>query len=439
MSKSKDRINIMWFRRDLRLEDNTALNHALQSNLPILCIFIFDTNILNRLPSKTDRRIQFIHYHIQLIHEKLLQHNSGLKVLFGNPIDELKLILSEFQVENIYCNHDYEPYATLRDQNIRELCNQYSCVFHSFKDQVVFERTEICKSDGTPYHVFTPFKNKWISTYEQQIEGENTSIIPLNNFYKIPQSQILRLTDLGFNPISFEMNIPELNLTSLKKYNQLRNLPSEDAGSKLSIHLRFGTISIRKIVQQAKQINQQWLFEFIWREFFMMLLWNYPTLIDEPKNKKFENINWINDEKQFELWCEGNTGYPIVDAGMRELNKTGYMHNRVRMIGASFLCKHLLIDWKWGEAYFANHLNDFELSSNNGNWQWVVGCGFDAAPYFRIFNPISQAKKFDPQQLYICKWIEDFNTDKYPYPIVDHALARKRCLEVYAKALKSVN
>lgn len=426
-------IGIFWFRRDLRLEDNIALNQALNSNIDILPIFIFDQNILENL-EKNDARVSFIHDLLNQIQEKMKQNGKSLAIFHGNPLDIFKKLITENKVSAVFANRDYEPKARERDKEIYYFLEKNNIPFKSFKDQVIFERTEIIKDNGTPYQVFTPYSKRWIEQAKKITFEVNTNI-PYEHFtnHKYP---FLSLQDIDFEksdilvkPFIFSDNL-------IQNYEETRNIPSLDSTSYLSPHLRFGSVSIRFLVQKAIQFeNKGFLNELIWREFFMQILWHFPHTVNQSFKPIYDNIIWKNDEAKFKKWCEGKTGYPMVDAGMRQLNATGYMHNRVRMIVASFLCKHLLIDWRWGEAYFAQKLLDFELSSNVGNWQWAAGSGVDAAPYFRIFNPSEQQKKFDPKESYIKKWIPEYGTSYYPKPIVDHKTARDLCLETYKKAL----
>lgn len=432
----KREISIVWFRRDLRLNDNKALYHAIQAGNPILCVFIFDDNILSKLPNKSDRRLDFINQQLVKINAKLIQFDSSLKVLFGDPEEKIKELLTQYMVKNVFCNSDYEPYSIQRDSRVNKICQEYGCGFHQSKDQVIFEKNEIVKSDNTPYHVFTAYKNKWRSVLNESDIQNNLYILSKDTFLAQNPTPIPSLENFSFKTLSIQFSKPAIDEDKIKAYDCNRDFPSVDIGSHLGIHLRFGTISIRSLISNNISSSEQWINQLIWREFYMMLLWHYPSLIHTPRNKKFESIQWNNDSLLFENWCSGNTGYPMVDAGMRELNQTGYMHNRVRMICASFLCKHLLIDWKLGEQYFANTLDDFELASNNGNWQWVVGCGFDAAPYFRVFNPTLQAKRLDPKRTYIKKWVPELGTEHYPDPIIDHTFARHRCIKVFSESLK---
>ncbi|SKB34116.1 cryptochrome/photolyase family protein [Daejeonella lutea] len=430
----KREVSIFWFRRDLRLVDNTALYYALSSKYPVLPVFIFDPQILDKLTEKHDARVAFIHQTICDIDTQLRRTGSSLYVLHSPVLDAFKQIFENFNVREIFSNHDYEPYAILRDNQIRKLANSKGINFQTFKDQVIFERSEILKSDGSPYTVFTPYAKKWRQKYNENKPETFQSEKQLAALLKIDFKQIPSLKELGFTNLHPTLLPLKLDAETIGDYHKTRNLPGIAGTSQASPYLRFGTLSIRHLVSLAFKWNESWLNELIWREFFMMILFHFPHVVDQSFKKKYDNIPWRNNEHEFELWCKGETGYPIVDAGMRQLNEIGWMHNRVRMIVAGFLTKHLLIDWRWGEAYFAQKLIDYELSSNNGNWQWAAGSGCDSAPYFRIFNPTSQTLKFDPKLHYIKTWIKDFN--KYHLvPIVEHEFARKRALDVYKKAL----
>jgi deoxyribodipyrimidine photo-lyase len=426
-------INIIWFRRDLRLFDNAALYHALKSNRPVLPLFIFDTNILDELENKSDARVTFIYKALEQMHAELKKLNSGMKIFHGNPVEIWKQIISEYKIEKVFTNHDYEPYAQKRDAEIENLLKRKNISFYTFKDQVIFERDEVMKDDGSPYTVFTPYSKKWKAKlndfYLQSYPCEKY----FYNWVKYNADDFPKIETMGFQFSS--LSFPDKNVSDelLEHYAELRNIPGVNGTSKLSVHLRFGTISIRQLARQAQQHSIKYFDELIWREFYQMILWNFPHVVGKAFKREYDNIPWSHNEEQFEKWREGKTGFPIVDAGMRELNATGYMHNRVRMIVAGFLTKHLLIDWRWGEAYFAEKLLDFELASNNGGWQWAAGTGVDAAPYFRIFNPTEQVKKFDPDLVYIRKWIPELDSLDYPQPMVDHVKARQRALDVYKK------
>lgn len=425
------KVVIFWFRRDLRLHDNTALFHALKCSDAVLPIFIFDTNILHDLKNKKDKRVDFIHQTLERIQDKLIAQGSSLHVEYGSPQKALEKLISLYNISAVYTNHDYEPSAIERDQQIGEYLKSKNIAFHTFKDQVIFEKNEVMKSDGTPYTVFTPYSKVWKQNLQQQPITTFDSEKWQQNFIQLSPLHFPSLEEIGFEKSDLIYPEPEWNEALIKKYHDTRNIPSIKGTSMLSVHLRFGTISIRKLVKHAINTNEQWLNELIWREFFMMILFHFPHVVKNSFKAKYDKIEWRNNQEEFIAWCQGKTGYPIVDAGMRELNETGFMHNRVRMIVASFLTKHLLIDWRWGEAYFAEKLLDYELSANNGNWQWAAGSGCDAAPYFRIFNPEEQTKKFDPEEKYIRKWVKERSK-----AIVDHKLARERCLEVYKKAVK---
>jgi deoxyribodipyrimidine photo-lyase len=422
-------IAIFWFRRDLRLEDNKGLYAALTSGLPVVPLFIFDSDIVDGL-SKDDARVTFIHDQLTKLNNELASNNSSVLVKFGKPAEVWKQLMEEHKISAVYTNHDYEPYAISRDQAVANLLGTKGINFHTFKDQVIFERSEVTKDDGLPYTVFTPYRKKWMARLTQADYASHESELCLANFSK-QSFKMPALSDLGFERSN--INVKPFRLEAMDRYEEHRNFPAKEATSYLSPHLRFGTVSVRGLVRQALATNDTFLGELIWREFFMQILYHFPRVVNESFRKEYDSIQWINDETQFEKWCQGKTGYPLVDAGMRELNQTGYMHNRVRMVVASFLTKHLLIDWRWGEAYFAEKLLDYELSANNGNWQWAAGTGCDAAPYFRVFNPSEQLKKFDPKMTYCRKWLGN-DIGKYP-PIVDHAFARKRALEVYKAGL----
>jgi deoxyribodipyrimidine photo-lyase len=431
-------ISIFWFRRDLRLEDNAGLYHALKSGLPVLPVFIFDTGILNKLETKTDKRVEFIHQQIGLLKNTLQQLGSDLAVYHGAPEEVWETIVSAGNVANVFANHDYEPEAISRDEHIKRLLSQKKIIFQTYKDQTVFEKVEVAKDDGSPYTVFTPYAKKWKTKLSAFYVKAYSTEKYVQHFLKTkPLTEMPSLEELGFTP-TFEV-FPGKNVSRkiILGYTAQRNFPAIAGTSRLGIHFRFGTISIREKARKALALNETFLNELIWRDFYMMILSNFPHVATGAFRKEYEGIDWRNHEKEFEAWCMGKTGYPIVDAGMRELNATGFMHNRVRMITASFLTKHLLIDWRWGEAYFAQKLLDYDLSANNGGWQWAAGCGTDAAPYFRIFNPTLQMQKFDKELVYVKKWIPELFTTGYPKPIVEHDLARKRCLEVYKKGLSA--
>ena len=422
------KISIFWYRRDLRLEDNTGLFKALNENKNILPIFIFDDAILDELP-EDDARVNFIYESLAKINKQLNKHNTSLQILKGQIDNVWKNLVTTYDIQKVYLNKDYEPYAIKRDQKIKDFLNSIGIEMKSFKDQVIFEENEIVKADGKPYTVFTPYKRKWL---EKFTKVNLNSIVNFDNFYKkiidFPSLNQLRLKNST-------IKVKKYSLKNVASYSETRNFPNLDSTSYLSPHLRFGTISVRQIIIELKNKSETFLSELIWREFFMQIIFHFPHVVTKNFRAKYDGIQWINNKEDYKNWCQGKTGYPLVDAGMRQLNETGYMHNRVRMVTAGFLCKHLLIDWRYGEAYFAKKLLDYELSSNNGNWQWAAGTGCDAAPYFRIFNPTEQLKKFDKSLTYTKKWVKDFDTLKYPNPIVDHKYARNRALEAYKKAI----
>ncbi|RQW01935.1 MAG: deoxyribodipyrimidine photo-lyase [Calditrichaeota bacterium] len=428
---------VFWFRRDLRLEDNAGLFHALNSGFPVIPLFIFDKNILDDLSDKKDRRVIFIHRQLQKLSKEIEKTGSTLVIKTGKPEDVCKNLVSSMNISAVYTNRDYEPYARERDGKIENILKENGRQFHSFKDQVVFEKDDILKQDGNPYAVFTPYKNRWLDTLTEMHLPFYDSSKHLNRFLKMDSEKIPSLEEIGFQEVEFEFPSAEIDEDIIHNYHKTRDYPAMPGTTRLGIHLRFGTISIRKLVKTARKLNKTFLSELIWREFFMMILHHHPRVVREAYRTQYDDIKWIDNDEHFRLWCEGKTGYPMVDAGMRELNETGYMHNRVRMITASFLAKHLLIEWRRGEKYFADRLLDFELSSNNGNWQWAAGSGCDAAPYFRIFNPESQLDKYDPDHKYIKKWIPEFESPEYPDPMVNHKKARERALETYQKAVRN--
>ena len=428
------KVSLFWFRRDLRLEDNKALNAALNSGNIVLPLFIFDQEILNKL-EVNDARVAFIHQCLESINRKLTALRSGLSVYTGRPSDVFQKLLVEFDLEAVYTNADYEPYALKRDSEIANLLGKHNIPLKTFKDQVIFEPNEVLKGDGQPYLVYTPYMKSWRAklaetaiTIDSEFKGGN--LIQRETFPWIS------LRELGFEKSAITVQNADLSSSLIDNYQANRNTPSKSGTSRLGPHLRFGTVSIRKMIMLGLESKDDtFLKELVWREFFMQILFHFPHSSTQCFKPQYDRIEWRNNPEEFQKWCEGQTGYPLVDAGMRELNATGFMHNRVRMLVGSFLCKHLLIDWRLGEAYFASKLLDYEMSSNVGNWQWVAGCGVDAAPYFRIFNPHTQIDKFDPKHLYIKKWVPELNELTYPLPMVDHKFARERCLNTYKAAL----
>lgn len=428
------KLNIFWFRRDLRLNDNHGLFQALNAGLPVLPIFVFDPGILNRLKSD-DPRVGFIYRTISCIKNQLENNGSSLMVFFETPFQTFEKLLSEYVVDSVYSNNDYEPYASSRDTEVKQFLKLRGVKFHTFKDQVIFEKEEVVKDNCAPYTVFTPYSKKWKQCLSDHSLNPFPSEELTRNFFRCNPFNLPAFEKLGFRKSETRIPPPEIDIQKIKDYEKTRDFPVLEGTTRLGIHLRLGTISIRELARIAMQTSEVFLNELIWREFFTSILWFFPYVVSGPFKNQYDFIEWRNNEKEFETWCQGRTGFPLVDAGMRELNETGFMHNRVRMVVASFLVKHLLIDWRWGEAYFAEKLLDFELASNNGNWQWAAGTGCDAAPYFRVFNPESQQQRFDRNKEYILKWVPELNTKDYPPPMVDHRFARERVLSVYKKAL----
>ncbi|GEQ86017.1 deoxyribodipyrimidine photo-lyase [Patiriisocius marinistellae] len=437
------KVNIFWFRRDLRLDDNIGFYKALHGKFPVIPIFIFDSEILDKLP-KNDARVTFIFDTLQKMRNELQKQGSSLAMYHGKPLDIYKQLIEDFDVQNVITNRDYEVYAQDRDTEIQEYLNSVrigeddeTIGFYTYKDQVIFEKDEVVKDDGDPYVVYTPFKNKWKGKFDadKDLKIYYTSQ-HLGNLYQNTRLPNLSLSDINFEHSPIKVPDYEVTPTLIQEYEKTRNFPAQDGTSHLGPHLRFGTVSVRKMMKKAiAEKNEVFWNELIWREFFMQILWHFPKTQEKSFRSKYDRIDWRNNEDEFEKWKTGTTGYALVDAGMRQLNKTGYMHNRVRMLVASFLCKHLLIDWRWGETYFAEKLLDYEQSSNVGNWQWAAGSGVDAAPYFRIFNPITQVDKFDKDHKYIKKWVPEFGTKDYPEMMVDHKEARERCLKIYKAAV----
>ncbi|WP_221389990.1 deoxyribodipyrimidine photo-lyase [Dyadobacter sp. NIV53] len=434
--KSKEKVAIFWFRRDLRLHDNAGLYHALKSGYKVLPLFIFDRNILDHLENKQDARIVFIYNAVLEIQKELKKAGSDILVHFGFPAKIWKKLLTEYDIAEVYANNDYEAYAIDRDKEIGDLLAEKKITFKLFKDQVIFEKQEILSGQNTPYTVFTPYSRAWKAKCNEFFLSSYPTEKYYSSFLQESTAPIPTLKEMGFENTAANFPSAHVRTELLEKYEEQRNYPALPGTSRLGIHLRFGTVSIRDLARKAFETSDTWLNELIWRDFYQQILSNFPHVgRGKAFRPDYDNIKWRNNEKEFQLWCEGKTGYPLVDAGMHELNATGFMHNRVRMVTASFLIKHLLIDWRWGEAYFAEKLLDYDLASNNGGWQWAAGSGTDAAPYFRIFNPTAQAEKFDKKGEYIKKWVPELNSMNYPEPIVDHKMARERCLKVYKEAL----
>lgn len=451
-----NKVNIFWFRRDLRLEDNAGLYQALKEGHPVLPLFIFDSNILDKLEDTADARVEFIHQEVARLHEELKAHGSTIIVKHGEPLSIWKEVIATYSINAVFTNRDYEPYGKERDESVETLLAEQEIGFHTYKDQVVFEALEVTKADGDPYVVFTPYSKVWKKKLAEKIipadrhsDGENSAESLemshylqsyanedyFDRFFQTGQLDLPDLAAIGFEPAGIPFPDRTVPRKRIRHYDETRDFPAIEGTSRLGGHFRFGTISIREKVRRAIQLNTTFLNELIWREFYAMIMDQFPHVVERSFREKYDQIEWRNNEEEFKAWCEGKTGYPLVDAGMRQLNQTGYMHNRVRMVTASFLTKHLLIDWRWGEAYFASKLLDYELASNNGGWQWAAGSGTDAAPYFRIFNPASQLKKFDKDLKYVKEWVPEYGTEQYPEPIVDHKAARQRCLDTYKRAL----
>ena len=435
----KQKINICWFRRDLRLTDNAAWYHALKADLYVLPVFIFDTNILDQLENKSDRRVDFIHRVIVEMQETLIARGSSFQIFYTTPEKAFKELLAEYDVQTVYVNEDYETYATERDKGVALLLKSHGAELHLYKDHVLLDKGEVLKDDGKPYTVFTPYSKKWRSVLTDFHLKPYPAEKYYPNLFQQSPGEIPSLKAMGFLETTQSFPTAVFHEELIKQYAKQRDFPGIQGTSHLGLHLRFGTISIRQLAKKTAGLSETFLSELIWRDFYQAILAHFPQV---GKGKAFkpayDHIKWRYEEKEFEQWCTGQTGYPIVDAGMRELNATGFMHNRVRMITASFLTKHLLIDWRWGEAYFAEKLLDYDLAANNGGWQWAAGSGCDAAPYFRIFNPWLQTKKFDPEFKYIRKWVPEFEEFTYPKPMVDHVFARERCLKAYKEGLNEV-
>ena len=424
-----------WLRRDLRLHDNAALHHALTSGEHVQCVFIFDTEILDKLEDKDDARVSFIHQELTTIKQQLNELGADLWLFYGKPREVWTKLIKKQKPSAVYTNKDYETYALKRDSEIEHLLNSQSIAFNKYKDHVIFEESEVVKDDGTPYVVYTPYSKKWKALLQESNLKPYETESHFSALNKTEATSMIPLHEMGFERSMINFPTKTTTLGIIKNYGANRDFPSIEGTSRLSVHFRFGTISIREKVNKGISASEKWLNELIWRDFYSQILFHFPHVAERSFREKYEAIEWRNNEQEFEKWCKGKTGYPLVDAGMRELNTTGFMHNRVRMVVASFLTKHLLIDWLWGEAYFARKLLDFDLASNNGGWQWAAGSGVDAAPYFRIFNPHSQITKFDKEYKYIKKWVPEFGTAAYAKEIVDHKFARERCLATYKEAL----
>ncbi len=429
---------IFWFRRDLRLHDNKGLYHALRSGYPVVPLFIFDEELLDPLPGN-DHRVVFIHQTLQGIHERLQTEGKGFLVRKGKAAEVLESVCSEYDVQRVYCNEDHEPYGRTRDEKVAKMLHKSGLALHTYLDHLVMHKDSVLvnKDRLQPYRVFTPYSRAWKAQLTRRDLQHYSSEEYIHNFYSLPETAFPAAKLPGILPADKKAPPLQVDETLIRHYQETRDYPALEGTSRLGVHLRFGTVSIRQLVKKAMEWNQTFLNELIWREFYAMILWHYPYVVNNAFKPLYDRIEWVNNEEDFQLWKQGRTGYPMVDAGMRQLKESGYMHNRLRMITASFLSKHLLIDWRWGEAWFAELLFDYELSSNNGGWQWSAGTGCDAAPYFRIFNPMAQQQKFDPEAQFIRRWVNEFDTPHYPQPMIDHAKARERCLRVYRQALNN--
>lgn len=433
--KEKTVVNLFWMRRDLRLEDNAALFHALKTRENVLPLYIFNPDILERIEFRPVFRVNFLYQTVLEMKNWLEKFGSSILVVHGRPLDVFKKLSTEYHICSVYTNRDYDPFSTFQDLYVERFLKINKIEFHSYKDHVLFEKDELVKADGKPYTLFTAYKNKFIEKFNNEmVKPFNTSLY-FHNFIRIKPLSIPTLESIGFESLDVKFPPKTLSQKLLEEYAVNRDFPARDATSRLSVHLRFGTISIRKVTALAVRHSESFLSELIWRNFFSQLLWFFPHVATRAFKPIYDNIVWENNQDQFYAWCQGKTGYPFVDAGMRELNQTGFMHNRLRMVTASFLCKHLLIDWRWGEAYFAGKLHDYDLASNNGGWQWCAGSGCDASPYFRVFSPELQAQKFDPDYEYIRKWVPEYGTSEYPKPIIEHKFARERAIKRYARGM----
>jgi deoxyribodipyrimidine photo-lyase len=428
--------SIFWHRRDLRIEDNAGLYKALKSPFPVQPIFIFDRQILDLLP-RDDKRVAFIYQELERLRADYLQAGSVLQVYYGTPEQVWSKLAEDGKLKAVYTNRDYEPYALQRDELVHRVLAEKDIPFFGAKDHVIFEKNEVLKDDGKPYTIFTPYSRKWKARLTPFDLQSYPTLSYLKNLRKDAVAKWVTPEEMSFC-LPEKLTFPSKQVADLllANYHENRDLPAVNGTSRLSIHLRFGTISIRELARQAEKCNESFLNELIWRDFYHMIMYHFPHSATTAFKPQYDRIQWEHNEAHFEAWCAGKTGYPLVDAGMRELNATGFMHNRVRMVTASFLTKHLLIDWRLGERYFAEKLLDFDLAANVGGWQWAASSGCDAAPYFRVFNPTAQQEKFDKQLSYIKRWVPEYGTSAYPAPIVDHKQARERVLSRYAQALK---
>ena len=471
---------LFWFRRDLRATDNAGLYHALKSARRVYCVFVFDTEILDALPNKLDRRVEFILESVGELEASLRALGGGLMVRHARADALIPALARELNVDAVFVNDDYEPLAIARDLRVRDELMRNDIGFHAFKDTVIFEKGEVLTQAGGSYSVFTPYKNAWL----KKLDDFYLKAYPVHAYAirlaPSPANESLpTLASLGFEPT----NLKALGIDAgesgarrrledfverMERYRDARDFPAVKGVSWLSVHNRFGTVSIRELaaLAHAETLRRKnpgaetWLGELIWRDFYFQILYHHPHVVASAFRREYDAIEWPNDNALFAAWCEARTGYPIIDAAMRQINQTGYMHNRLRMIVASFLTKDLLIDWRLGEKYFADNLNDFDLAANNGGWQWAASTGCDAQPYFRIFNPVTQSERFDPAGKFIRRYLPELKNvpDKfihapwtmplpeqqscaavigndYPAPVVDHAVQREKALALY-KAIK---
>lgn len=447
----REKVTIFWFRRDLRLHDNAGLYHALTSGYPVVPLFIFDRHILDVLEDEDDARVMFLQHTVQHLQAELAEDGHPMEVHYGTPERVWRQLIDKYDIAEAHANRDYEAYAKTRDADIEDLLRGEGAALLLHKDHVIFEAEEVQKQAGGAYTVFTPYSKTWLAKLDSRVD-EDADGGPVSFYLKAypcgkysgafaktgdfgPGTPCPSLADMGFgeSPVPIPGTTPEEAL--IAHYDQTRDIPGVEGTSRLGMHFRHGTVSIRQWARRARALNATFLNELIWRDFYSQVLQVHPRVITESFRPEYDAIAWRNDESDYERWCRGETGFPMVDAGMRQLNAIGYMHNRVRMVTASFLTKHLLIDWRWGERYFARKLLDYELASNNGGWQWAAGSGTDAAPYFRVFNPTAQQKKFDPKLVYVKQYVPEYGTAAYPAPMVDHAAARQRALDTYRAGL----
>jgi deoxyribodipyrimidine photo-lyase len=472
--------SLFWFRRDLRAFDNAGFHAALTSSGEVHCVFVFDREILDALDDKADRRVEFIWESVVELQAALRKRGGDLHVLYDRARDAIPALAKTLKVDAVFTNHDYEPQAVARDAYVREVLSKHNVVFETRKDHVIFEKDEVLTQSAKFFSVFTPYKNAWLKKMEAfyvkpyPITEHKQKFARANKPYDIPALEVMNFQRTNLRDMKFPLGASggeklfDEFRDRMDRYDETRNFPATKGPSYLSTHLRFGTVSIRTLAREAwsrwkegSRGAEVWLSELVWRDFYFHILHHNPRVVMQSFKPDYDEIRWSKDEAQFAAWCEGRTGYPMVDAAMRQLNQTGYMHNRLRMVAASFLIKDLLIDWRWGEKYFAQKLNDFDLSANNGGWQWAASSGCDAQPYFRIFNPISQSEKFDADGAFIRKYVpevaklsnkdihapwltspieqqaRDFKPGRdYPLPIIDHARAREATLAEFKRALK---